>query len=182
MPANPSIANTSWSPKQNYIAFTNTTATGVELWVIDYATKSAKKLTDANLNANIGGAMTWMPDESGLLIQTLPNNRPKLMNTSVNIPKGPTISVNEAGQKAQNRTYQDLLQNKADETNFETLVTSEIYKVDLSGTTTLWKTAGMYSGMSFSPDGNYILVSEIKNPSLILCLTLDFLPLIRFTI
>lgn len=164
MPANPSIANTSWSPKQNYIAFTNTTATGVELWVIDYAAKSAKKLTDANLNANIGRTMTWMPDESGLLFQTLPKNRPKLINTSVNIPKGPTISVNEAGQKAQNRTYQDLLQNKADETNFETLVTSEIYKVDLSGTTTLWKTAGMYSGMSFSPDGNYIMVSEIKKP------------------
>ena len=164
MPANPRIANTRWSPKQNYIAFTNTTDTGVELWVIDYAAKSAKKLTDANLNANMGGAMEWLPDESGFLVTTLPANRPKLIDTSVSIPKGPTISVNEEGQKAQNRTYQDLLQNKADEANFETLVTSEIYKVSLDGTTTLWKSAGMYSGMSFSPDGNYIMVTEINKP------------------
>ncbi|TPV33414.1 S9 family peptidase [Paucihalobacter ruber] len=164
MPANPRIANISWSPKQNYIAFTNTTETGVELWVIDYAAKSAKKLTDDNLNANMGGAMEWIPNESGFLVTTLPANRPKLIDTSVSIPKGPTISVNEEGQKAQNRTYQDLLQNKADEANFETLVTSEIYKVNLDGTTTLWKSAGMYSGMSFSPDGNYVMVTEINKP------------------
>lgn len=164
LPTNSRIANIRWSPKQNYIAFTNTVETGVELWVIDYNRQQATKLTQANLNANIGTAMVWMQDESGLLIKTLPANRPNLIDTAINIPKGPTVSVNEAGQKAQNRTYQDLLQNKADETNFENLVTSEIYKVTLSGNSSLWKAAGMYSNISFSPDGNYVMLSEIQKP------------------
>lgn len=164
LPANPQIANIRWSPKQNFIAFTNTVETGVELWVIDYSRQQATKLTEANLNANIGSAMVWMQDESGLLVKTLPSNRANLIDTAINIPKGPTISVNEAGQKAQNRTYQDLLQNKADEANFENLVTSEIYKVNLNGNNTLWKGAGMYSNLSFSPDGNYVMLSQIKKP------------------
>jgi len=50
LPENPRIANISWSPDDSKIAFTNTTLTGVELWVIDVATAQAKKLTEANLN------------------------------------------------------------------------------------------------------------------------------------
>lgn len=37
LPQNPKITNISWSQNEKKIAFTNTTATGVELWVIDVA-------------------------------------------------------------------------------------------------------------------------------------------------
>lgn len=164
LPDSLKIANISWSPEQNYIAFTQTTSTGNELWYIDYDKQQAKQLTKAELNANMGTTFTWLPDESGMLVKMLPENRPKLIDTSKKVPTGPTVSVNEAGVEAQNRTYQDLLKNKDDEFNFEVLATASIHFVDLKGNTKKWKSAGMYKGISFSPDGAYVMISEIKNP------------------
>ena len=54
LPANPKIAYTSFSPDEKKLAFTNTTAKGVELWILDLATATAKKLTGDHLNANLG--------------------------------------------------------------------------------------------------------------------------------
>ena len=164
LPANPKISNINWSPKYNYIAFTNTLSTGNELWVIDYKNKSASRLTAAVVNGNMGTTLAWLPDESGILVKTLPEKRQNLIDADNKIPTGPTVSVNEAGVEAQNRTYQDLLKNKVDEFNFEVLATSEIHKVDLEGNQSLWKPAAMYGSMSISPDGNYVMVSEIKKP------------------
>lgn len=79
------------------------------------------------------------------------------------VPSGPTISSN-FGEKAQNRTYQDLLKNKTDEFNFEQLATSEIYKVTLDGDYKKWLNKGMYTSISVSPDGNYVMISEIQKP------------------
>jgi dipeptidyl aminopeptidase/acylaminoacyl peptidase len=68
------------------------------------------------------------------------------------------------GKKAQNRTYQDLLQNPNDEHNFEQLALSEIHKISLDGSTEIWMESAMYDGISFSPDGNYVMVSTIEKP------------------
>ncbi|MBP1841462.1 alpha/beta hydrolase family protein [Formosa algae] len=157
-------ANFSWSPNQEYMTFTKTLSTGVELWLLDIENASAKKISEANLNANMGNPVTWFKDSESLLVKVLPKNRAALINTSEAVPTGPTISVSEAGVKAQNRTYQDLLKNKNDEHNFEQLSQSELYKVTLDGKATLWKPAGMYRGISFSPDGNYIMLTTINKP------------------
>lgn len=164
LPENPRISNWSWSPDETKIAFTNTAENGVELWYVDLATAKAVKLTEANLNANLGSPYTWFKDNNSLLVRVLPKDKAQIIDTKVAIPTGPTVSVSEVGAKAQNRTYQDLLQNATDEANFETLVTSQLYKVDLSGNKTLWKDKAIYSGMSFSPDGNYILINTIHRP------------------
>lgn len=164
LPSNPKISNINWSPDYNYIAFTNTTDAGNELWVIDYEEKTASQLTSTIVNGNMGTTLAWLPDESAILVKTLPANRPDLINTDNKVPTGPTVSVNEAGVEAQNRTYQDLLKNNDDEFNFEVLATSEIHKVDLEGNKSLWKPAAMYGRMSISPDGHYVMISEIKKP------------------
>lgn len=164
LPDSLKIANISWSPKQNYIAFTHTTFEGNQLWIINYKKRQARQLTDAVVNANLGTTFTWLPDESGILVKMLPKDRQKLIDTSNKVPTGPTVSVNEAGVEAQNRTYQDLLKNKDDEFNFEVLATASIYHVDLKGNSTEWKPAGMYRGISFSPNGEYVMISEIEKP------------------
>ena len=164
LPDSLKIANISWSPLQNYISFTHTTPKGNELWIVNYEKQKAKKITEANINANIGSTFVWLPDETGLLVKMLPENRPQLIDTSNKVPTGPTISVNEAGVEAQNRTYQDLLKNNDDEFNFEVLATSSIYFADLDGNTQLWKPAGMYRNISISPDGENVMVSEIQKP------------------
>lgn len=163
LPENPKITNVSWSPDEKKIAFTNTTNSGVELWVIDVATATAKKITKDNLNANLGSPYNWMKDNETLLVKVLPANRPALIDSKKDLPKGPTVSVSD-GAKSQNRTYPDLLKNKQDEQNFETLVTSELYKISLSGKSELFKSGAIYAGESFSPDGNYLMLTTIQRP------------------
>ena len=163
LPENPRLANFSWSPDESKIAMTHTTDTGVELWVLDIAAASAKKLTDATLNANMRDVINWFKDGSAVLVKMLPENRKELINTNTAVPTGPTVS-NSDGQKAQNRTYQDLLQTPNDEFNFEQLAKAALVKVDLNGSATPWMASKMYNEISFSPDGNYVMVSAIKKP------------------
>lgn len=163
MPENARIANISWSPNQEKVAFTNTTTEGVELWVLDLKTKAVKRLTDANINANMRDAINWMKDNESLLVTMLPSDRKGLIDTKTAIPSGPTISVND-GKKAQNRTYQDLLKNPTDEANFKELARSEIWKVQLNGDKTKWLPTAMYSNIGISPDGNYVMVGQVKEP------------------
>jgi len=163
LPANPRIANLVWSPDDTKLAFTNTTSNAVELWVLDVATAQASRVSNKALNANLGRPFSWYIDGRSLLAKTIPANRLALTDSKKVIPSGPTIS-NSDGSKAQNRTYQDLLKNKADEVNFETLVSSELYQIRLDGTATLFRGKDMYMGETFSPDGNYLLVNTIQKP------------------
>ena len=163
LPANPRIANFSWSPDQSKVAFTHTSETGVELWIIDVATSTASKLTDGVLNANMGSVFRWFPDNSALLAKFLPKNRKPLIDAETAVPQGPTISVSN-GSKAQNRTYQDLLKNKNDEFNFEQLAKSEIKKITIDAKITDWAPVAMYRSLSFSPDGSLVKVTEVQRP------------------
>ncbi|WP_026839309.1 prolyl oligopeptidase family serine peptidase [Gillisia sp. JM1] len=163
LPENPRLANFSWSPDESKIAMTHTTDTGVELWVLDIAAASAKKLTEATLNANMRDVINWFKDGSAILVKMLPENRKDLINTNTAVPTGPTISTSD-GQKAQNRTYQDLLQTPNDIFNFEQLAKASLVKVDLNGSATPWMESKMFNEISFSPDGNYVMVSAIKKP------------------
>jgi dipeptidyl aminopeptidase/acylaminoacyl peptidase len=163
LPENVKITNISWSPNEKKISFSHTTNSGVELWVIDVATAQAQRLTEAKVNSNMGNPFSWFKDNEHILVKMLPKNRPALIDVKKDLPSGPIVSTAD-GSVSQNRTYQDLLKNKTDETNFETLVTSELYKVDLNGTATLFMEANLYAGESFSPDGNYLMVSTIEKP------------------
>ena len=163
LPAVPKISNLSWSPDEKKIAFAHTTATGVELWFVDIASAKATKLTDAVVNANLGNPFSWFSDSQSILVKMLPANRNKLLDAKKDLPTGPIIS-NADGSKSQNRTYQDLLKNKTDEANFETIVYSELHKVGLNGTSSLFKKADMYAGESFSPDGNYLMITTLERP------------------
>lgn len=163
LPSEPLIANTSFSPDETKLAFTNTVENGVELWIADLKTLQARRLTDAVINANAGFPYSWFNDGTGLLVRILPENRPGLIDTKKALPEGPVVSVSD-GRISQNRTYQDLLKNPVDESNFETLMTSELYKIGLDGSKTQWKEAGMYMGQSFSPDGKYLLLTTLSRP------------------
>ena len=163
LPDNAKITNISWSPNEQKIAFSNTTATGVELWVLDVAKARATRLTDATVNSNMGNPFSWFKDGEHILVRMLPKNRPALIDNKQALPLGPTVSTAD-GSVSQNRTYQDLLKNKTDETNFETLVTSELYKVNLNGKAQLFKEANLYAGETFSPDGNYLMITTLEKP------------------
>jgi dipeptidyl aminopeptidase/acylaminoacyl peptidase len=163
LPENPRLTNFNWSPDQQLIAFTHTTADGVELWVLDVQRRAARKLTEAGLNANLRDVINWFNDSEALLVKMLPEERKPLISTIDAVPTGPTISVND-GKKAQNRTYQDLLKNKNDEHNFEQLALSNLYRVGLDGSAEKWMDTAIYDDVSFSPDGEYVMIGTVEKP------------------
>lgn len=163
MPSDAHIAYSSYSPDETKLAFTNTVEEGVELWVIDLITLLAKKLTEPILNANSGNPYSWFSNSESMLVKILPEDRKALIKAEDAIPTGPIITTSD-GQISQNRTYQDLLKNKTDEANFETLMTSVLYNVKLDGSKTKWKESGLHQGISFSPDGEYVLLSTLTPP------------------
>ncbi|WP_370225781.1 alpha/beta hydrolase family protein [Mesoflavibacter sp.] len=163
LPDNARLSNFSWSPDESLIACLNTTPKGVEVWIVNIENANAYKISNANVNANMRSTINWFKDNEHLLVKMLPNDRKELINTATAVPSGPTVSVSD-GAKAQNRTYQDLLKTPNDEFNFEQLARSEIKKLSINGEITDFLDADMYRGISFSPDGNYIMVTKIKRP------------------
>ena len=163
LPENARLSGFRWSPDESMIACLNTTSTGVEVWVLNIANAKVTKLTDAKVNANMGSTINWFKDNQNLLVKMLPADRKPLINTAVAVPTGPTVSVSN-GAKAQNRTYQDLLKTPNDEFNFEQLARSEIKKVSIDGKVNDFLGADMYRSISFSPDGNYVMITKVKRP------------------
>ncbi len=163
MPENPRLSNFSFSPDEKMLSMTHTTNEGVELWIVEVASATATKLTEATINANLRDVINWFEDGKHLLVKMIPASKQELVNTKTAVPSGPTISVNE-GKKAQNRTYQDLLKNKNDEFNFEQLAYADIVKVSIDGKQEKWLESDMFTNINFSPDGNYVMVTTIKKP------------------
>lgn len=163
LPNNARLSNFRVSPDEKMIAFLNTLPNKVELWVTDIEKATARKLSSQPVNANLGYAINWFNDSNSVLIKTVPQSRKDLIDTSEAIPEGPTVTLSE-GEKAQNRTYQDLLANANDEFNFEQLTLSDIKKVSLDGTVSDFLPTAMYRAINFSPDGNYVMATIIKRP------------------
>ena len=163
LPQKPRITYISWSPNDQFIAFVNMDETSLSLWIIDVSTKEAKRFTGITLNANTGMPYSWTTDSKSLLVRTIPTNRPELIDTKKELPKGPIVSVAE-GKVSQNRTYQDLLKNPTDEKNFEILIRSELKLVGIQGEIKDFLPADLYIGSSFSPDGNFVLITTLQRP------------------
>lgn len=164
LPQSAKITYLTWSPDEKKIAFINNTNQGNELWYIDLDNAQAHQLTQAELNANTGNPITWFKDSQQLLVKTQRHRYDDLTDKTNAIPDGPIVSASEGGVESQNRTYQDLLKDKIDEENFEKLITTDLYRIDLSGNKKLFKSADMFISESFSPDGKYLMITTLQKP------------------
>jgi len=152
-----------WSPDGKHFVFTNTTPTGIELWVAESATGRATKIKNVLINAVYGEPLQWMPDSRTLIAQLVPSARAKLSPAS-NVPREPNIqeSVGRAGPV---RTYQDLLKSPYDEELFDYYATAQLALVDAgSGRVTNIGQPAIYDNASPAPDGQHLLVARIKRP------------------
>jgi dipeptidyl aminopeptidase/acylaminoacyl peptidase len=163
LPNNPQLTNFIWSPDEKKIAMTHTSDSGVELWTVDVASRKAKKLSSEPINATMGSSISWLKNGKELLVKLLPKDREEIIDQSVIVPTGPKVTENN-GEKAQNRTYQDLIKNPTDAKNFTQLSRSEIYRIDMDGNKSRFLDAKMYRSVNVSPNGKYIMVSFVKKP------------------
>jgi dipeptidyl aminopeptidase/acylaminoacyl peptidase len=163
--AAPPGSRLSWigfSPDGRRLAFTETKATGIALWVADASTGAARALTTATLNAAAGPPCDWV-ESATLLCQFIPAMRGPAPKVPL-VPEGPNIQEN-LGKAAPVSTYEDLLRTAHDETLFEHYFTSQLALVDAgTGARTLVGKPAIFDEATPSPDGEYVLVSRLKKP------------------
>lgn len=160
LPAGMLAGNASWSPSENKIAFTNTSGTRVDLYVIDIATKKASKINKQAVNTVLGIPYTWVDDNTILYKATTQpaSNAAKRPIT----PKGPTVQQS-LGKTAPSPTFQDLIKSPYDEQLFEFYATAQLVQ-NKNGIETNIGKAGLINTFSLSPDKKYMLVRTIKKP------------------
>lgn len=160
VPQGARIGAVSFSPNGNWLSFTNTRDTRVDLHIVDVATGQSK-LVEPALNS-IASGCEWLDDSSGLLCGFVPARRGPAP-AAPRVPTGPNIQEN-VGKPGPVRTYQDMLENAHDEALFEYYFTTQLGFVDAAtGRVTTAGSPGLLNG-SPSPDGKYILVERIKRP------------------
>ncbi len=170
MPADLRLANLGWSPDQRFLAFTHVVfsakegGSGVELWLVDVAAKSAKRLSPQMLSTLGDSPFQWMPDSKGLLVQLKPAKAAKApMPTG--IPSGPSIQDSQKTVGARTlRTYQDLLKNEEDAKLFEHYATSQLAVIDTAGKVRTMGSPDMFLDVSLSPNGKYVLTYAMQRP------------------
>ncbi|MEW4448165.1 prolyl oligopeptidase family serine peptidase [Qipengyuania sp. JC766] len=162
LPANADISDVSWAPDGSRVVFTNTRADAIDLHVLDTEAATSRKVMDGGVNPIFQNAR-WLPDER-LLVLTIPEGRGAKPVESLT-PTGPAIQDAAGGEEAQTRTYQDLLENPYDEALFEWLATSQPVVMDADGGNV--REIGeprIYTSVSPSPDGRYLLMEWLEKP------------------
>jgi dipeptidyl aminopeptidase/acylaminoacyl peptidase len=164
LPENPKIANVVWSPDGQKVAFTLTEDSGLSLWTVSLQNGEARPLTEAVVNDALGGSpFSWLSDSETIIYKSIVEDRGEAPQKSL-VPEGPTIQET-SGNKAAVRTYQDLLQNKHDEDVFRYYATSVLTKVNTTdGNAQTISEPIIVSELSPSPDGTYLMVSDIREP------------------
>lgn len=160
LPAPLFAANISWSPNDKKIAFTQTTLSRVDLYVIDVATQKAAKLNKTPLNAVMGGSYQWF-DDNTLLYRTVLKPATTAPARPL-MPKGPTTQENY-GKATPRPTFQDLIRSPYDESMFEFYALSQLVK-NINGTETKIGQPAIYSSINISPDKKYMIVRTLKKP------------------
>lgn len=162
LPAKYRITNLRWSPDGNFIAFSNNSLTGVELWIADIKALKATRLTNELLNDAVGTTLQWHPDSKHILAQFVNTARGAKPDEPM-VPTGPVIQEN-LGVVTPSRTYQYLLKNAYDEQLMDYYLTSQLKSVDLEGNATNIAAPQIYRSASYSPNGKYLMVQTIQKP------------------
>ncbi len=151
--------NISWSPDDKKIAFTHTTTSSVDLYVIDITTQKSMKVNKTALNV-VTGSHQWY-NTSTLLYRTIIKPASAAPPRPA-VPKGPTTQENY-GKATPRPTFQDLIKSPYDEQLYEFYATTQLVK-NSNGTETKISTSAIYSSINVSPDKKYMIVRTLKKP------------------
>ncbi len=152
-----------WSPDGKRLAFAVDGTEGVQLWVADAHTGKSKRIGSLLLNDVLANAFFWLEDSERLLVRSIPAGRGPTPSATV-VPTGPSIEET-AGKVAPVMTYQDLLKNEHDELLFEYYATSQLVIANVStGKLQQLGNPGLYTAVDWSPDENYVLVTQLQKP------------------
>lgn len=165
LPSGARVGVPQWSADGKRFAFTNTTPTGIELWVGDAATAKAQKVEGVLVNATLDLGMQWMPDQRTLLVKLVSPERGPAPATPA-APEGPIVQEG-SGKSGIGSTYEnrDVLKNAYDEKLFDYYASSVPALVDVaSGEVRPIGESNVYGALLPAPGGSHILVERIHRP------------------
>lgn len=162
LPALLKASRLAWSPDSKHVAFVQKEATGLQLWVVDVAKFSARRVGSVKLNAVLGEPCQWLADSQALLCKIVPAARGAAPTTS-EVPAGPNVAEN-LGKVTPARTYEDLLKTPTDEAIFAFYATSDLAVVSLDGTSRTLPVKGLIVEAQPSPDGRFAWVEAVHRP------------------
>ena len=178
LPPNAKLTVGRWSPDAAHFTFTNTTDSGVELWIGD-TTGKTRKVEGVRVNSVMGGgrggggrggarrrslrravdARRQEPPRADGQTQSRPRSRPNPL-----VPPGPHVQETMGGASPV-VTHEDMLQTPHDEDLFEYYATSQLAFVDVAtAKVTPVGKAGIIESARISPDGKDLLVTTIHRP------------------
>src|SRR3989454_5792470 len=106
VPPQANLSNVEFSPDGAHLAFLNTKENGIDLWVADTATGSAKAVTGSDhINATAGDPCDWLSDNTTLACAFVPAGRGPAPPAPT-VPSGPNVQENY-GKPAPAPTYED---------------------------------------------------------------------------
>jgi dipeptidyl aminopeptidase/acylaminoacyl peptidase len=164
VPPQANLSNPRFSPDGSRLSFLNTKENGIELWIADVATGKAKMVNGTDrLNATTGDPCDWLRDNATLICELVPAGRGAAPAES-SVPMGPNI-IENYGKASPAATYEDMIKTAHDEDLFEYYFTSQLAAIDIAtGRKTLIGRPAIFSSVTPSPSGEYVLVSKIKRP------------------
>lgn len=152
--------NVAWNPGQTKISFTQTTAQGVDLYVIDLASLNAVKINTEPLNVVMSNGVFWLNAES--LVYRTAIAPASSMPVKPLMPKGPAVQQ-ALGKASPSPTYQDLIKSPYDEQLFEFFATSQL-NIFKNGQQTKVGKPAIYLSVEASPDKKFLLQRVINKP------------------
>jgi dipeptidyl aminopeptidase/acylaminoacyl peptidase len=162
------LAELRWSPDQRTLAFSRRDAESgaLQLWLVDVATRQARRLAIGPLNAVFGIGFAWIGDSARLLVRLRPADLgPAPVGDGV--PTGPNTQQTAPAERRRPRqlpTFQDLLRSEADARTFEHYARAQLALVDLQGAVSTVGAPALYARATPSPDGRLLLVEKLERP------------------
>ncbi|MFT4024370.1 MAG: prolyl oligopeptidase family serine peptidase [Flavihumibacter sp.] len=176
LPSPLAAANISWSSDNKKIALTHTTASRIDLYIINVSTQKAGKINQTALNMAVGDVY-WYDNNTVYyngIVQPASAAPQKPL-----APKGPTVQENY-GKASPRPTFQDMIKNPYDESLFDFYATTQLIR-NVNGVETKVNTPELIASIGFSPDKRYVLKQTIQRPFSYLVPYYDFPAVVSIT-
>ncbi len=164
LPPQAAVTTVRFSPDSSRLAIQNRKDDHIELWIADTATGRAKLVSAADgLNTLGGDPCDWLKDSVTMICEFVPAGRgPAPVEPTV--PNGPNVQETK-GKAAPAPTYEDMLKTVHDEALFEYYFTSQIASINTgTGAKVLIGKPAIFTNVTPSPNGEYLLLNRIKRP------------------
>jgi len=164
LPAGAQVIATRWSNDGRRIACAVTADGGADVYVVDAASGSARRIEGAKLNGVLLSDLEWSNDDQELWFAAVPTAPPPLAEPS-RIPSGPQVRVG-AGKATPQRTARDVLKTPSDQARFAWFLRSQLVRVPVEGGTPIAVgPPALLRSWALSPDEQHVLVETFPDPA-----------------